>query len=227
MSKHSKEDEASMLRESPRSATKTGAGPSWLGEERLNRALVAGLMLDVMYSQPTLSEDPGARRGQVKSRLKTALVPHLAGHILLSSFRDLAQNLDHWFDLFYPLVTPQDSRARTSRKGRDEMPQASHQLREPQFLDALTQLNGVLPTRRHRKIDEDKLLAFFRQCGGDWFRLKDFERFFRIDRKTAWEYTQKLLQADLLTHNHCRSAAVRYCLAERFLNGQPSAVISQ
>jgi len=52
---------------------------------------------------------------------------------------------------------------------------------------------------------------------GSWFRLKDLTRHFDIDRKTAWEYVQKLLEAGLLIHNHRRSTAVRYRLADHFI----------
>lgn len=205
-----------MLRESSRIFL-AGAGRDWPGKEPLNRALVAGLLLEVFFSPPNLPEDPQARRCQVKSRLKTTLVSRLAGHMPLNSFRDLAQNLDQWFDFFYPLISPPHTPTTTPHK-KDDLQQSSQPFCEDLLRDALGRLNGLLPTRRHRKIDPDKLLAFFQQRGGDWFRLKDFERFFRIDRKTAWEYSQKLLQADLLTHNHCRSAAVRYCLAPQFMS---------
>lgn len=192
----------------------------------LNRTLVAGLLLEVMFSLPNLPEDPQARRGQVKSRLKNTLVSRLAGHIPLNSFRDLAQNLERWFDLFYPLI--ESPPAQTIVHPSPDQPYvASRPFCENLLRDALARLNGLLPTRRHRKIDPDKLLAFFRQRGGDWFRLKDFELFFRVDRKTAWEYIQKLLQAGLLTHNQGRSAAVRYCLAPRLLSKQQSVANDQ
>jgi len=197
---------------------KAGSGRAWLGEEKLNRALVAGLMLEVILSQPPLPEDPRARRRQVKSRLKNTLVSRLAGHIPLRSFRDLAQNIDQWFDFFYPLITPRCSLAMTCRNLKDDHQLGSHKsLCEDLLKEFLAQMNGLLPTRRHRKIDREKLSAFLRHSRGEWFRLKDFEQFFHIDRKTAWEYIQKLLQAGLLHHNQGRSAAVRYRLAPRFL----------
>ncbi len=214
-----------MLKESSH-VSYPGAGRDWPGKEPLNRALVAGLLLEVIFSPPNLPEDPQARRCQVKSRLKTTLVSRLAGHIPLNSFRDLAQNLDQWFNLFYPLISPLPPMA-MSRHRKEDLQTAPQPFCESMLQDALDQLNGLLPTRRHRKIDPDKLLAFFGQQGGDWFRLKDFERFFHIDRKTAWEYIQKLLQAGLLAHNQGRSAAVRYRLAPRFLSSQPPAASSQ
>ncbi len=187
----------------------------WLEEEKLDRALVAGLLLEVVCSPPPLPDDPEARRGLAKSRLKTTLVSRLAGHIPLSSFRSLALNLDHWFDLFYPLISPQYSWRDGHQKAKPA-PASDHPLREDLLREALARMNGLLPKRRHRKIDGEKLLAFFRQNGSRWFRLRDFQQYFRMDRKTAWEYVQKLLQAGLLHHNRARSAAVRYRLAPEF-----------
>lgn len=198
--------------------------PVWLREEKLNRALVAGLLLEVVFSQPPLPADPEARRCQAKTRLKNTLVSRLAGHIPLSFFRELAQNLDHWFELFYPLIFPQSSTGRCLSEGEPaqiaDCPPLAH---EGRLREALARLNGLLPRRRHRKIDGERLLFFFRQRGGGWFRLRDFAQSFGMDRKTAWEYVQKLLQAGLLQHNQGRSAAVRYRLAPHFLSSRQSA----
>ena len=57
----------------------------------------------------------------------------------------------------------------------------------------------------------------YRVSRGAGFRLRDFEGHFQVDRKTAWEYVQKLLQAGLLVHNQGHSSAVRYQVAPRFL----------
>ncbi len=81
----------------------------------------------------------------------------------------------------------------------------------------LGRLTAVLPHRSHRKLNEAKLLNFLEITRGGWFRLKDFEIHFGVDRKTAWEYLQKFLETGLLCHNLGRSTAVRYCLNPRFL----------
>ena len=75
----------------------------------------------------------------------------------------------------------------------------------------------LLPHRPHRKLNQERLWEFLGSTQGGWFRLIDFTRHFGVDRKTAWEYLQKFLQAGLLRHNRGRSAAVRYALGTRFL----------
>lgn len=203
----------------------TGKPTTWCGkignraaseEKDLNRALVAGLMLEVILDHPGLPEDPRSRRRQVKSRLKTTLVSRLAGHIPLQSFRDLARNLDRWFDFFYPLITARGVPAEIGPKPGGDSTASGLRVRDDLLREALEHLNGLLPMRRHRKLDRHLLFEFLRRTGGDWFRLKDLEGFFHIDRKTAWEYIRKLLQAELLCHNQGRSAAVRYRLAPKF-----------
>jgi hypothetical protein len=91
-------------------------------------------------------------------------------------------------------------------------------LREDQLQAWLREeARGLLPHRPHRKLSRDRLREFLDRTRGGWFRLKDFERHFGVDRKTAWEYLQKLLHAGLLRHNRKHSAAVRYALETRFL----------
>jgi predicted DNA-binding transcriptional regulator len=80
-----------------------------------------------------------------------------------------------------------------------------------------SEIRKLLPQRSHRKLGVKRLLDFLQRTQGSWFRLKDFELHFGVDRKTAWEYLQKFLSAGLLRHNQERSAAVRYALATRFL----------
>jgi hypothetical protein len=43
----------------------------------------------------------------------------------------------------------------------------------------------LLPRRRHRKLHRQGLGEFLRQTRGGWFKVKDFERYFSIDGKTA------------------------------------------
>ena len=81
-----------------------------------------------------------------------------------------------------------------------------------------------IPHRSHRKLTPHKLRNFLQHSGGRWFRLRDFERFVQMDRKTAWDYLQLFLQTGLLCHNRKNSAAVRYCLAPNFLRVEADAL---
>jgi hypothetical protein len=193
-------------------------------EEKLDRALVAGLMLEVILETAGSPMDPQTRRHLVKTRLKDTLVTHLAGRVTLDRFHHLLRQLDQWFPLYYPLITrgfpkgpgpaPGPDRAAPAAPG----PPCRPALREDR-LRAWFKEEGrdLLPRRPHRKLDQDKLWEFLILTQGGWFRLKDFEQHFGVDRKTAWEYLQKLLAAGLLRHNQGRSAAVRYGLGSSFL----------
>jgi len=185
--------------------------------EKLDRALVAGLMLEVILETSGCPADPQARRRHVKARLKDAMATQLAGRVTLDRFRHLLRKVDHWFPLYYPLVTEDSPRVSPARRP-GAGPAPGRALRDD-LLHAWFQQQGgeLLPRRPHRKLHPGKLQEFLQRTQGGWFRLKDFEQHFGMDRKTAWEYLQKLLQAGLLRHNRRRSAAVRYALATAFL----------
>jgi len=186
--------------------------------DSLNRALVAGLMLEVILENPGLAEEPGSRGHRLKACLKTTLASQLAGHISLASFHSLAQGLDHWFEVIYPVLANAGLAAgHPAAPSPLPAPKGNCPLRDDLFTECLEGTPGLLPRRRHRKLDPEKLRNFFRSTGGNWFRLRDFEEHFQVDRKTAWEYVQKLLQAGLLVHNQGHSSAVRYQVAPRFL----------
>lgn len=200
-------------------------GEAFPAEEKLHRALIAGLILEAILEAQVLPEDPPSRRVQVKNRLQHLLVSYLAGLISLDSFRHLAQRLDHWFNFYYPLLSP--LRLTTSgllRKtaplvplpGRG-VPAGGRVLKEDLLEVWLEKLKGLLPQRRHGKLHRQGLGEFLRQTRGGWFKVKDFEEHFAINGKTAWEYVQKFRQAGLLTRNQGRSAAARYSLHPRFL----------
>lgn len=200
-------------------------------EEKLDRALVAGLMLEVILEAPESPGDPQARRHLIKTRLKGTLVSHLAGRVTLDRFRTLVGQLENWFPLYYPLIAPEPAAA-AAGPALEPFPAPStgaaiarRAVREDFLQDWLDQRAGeLLPQRPHRKIHREKLSEFLRRSQGGWFRLRDFQQHFAIDRKTAWEYLQKLRDAGLLSHNRERSAAVRYCLEDRFLVVRTAAV---
>jgi len=195
-------------------------------DERLNRALVTGLMLEVIIETPALQGDLHSHRSLVKTRLKNILVTHLAGRVTLERFRRLLREVDHCFPRYYPLIAPSSPQGSVPVAGRTSTispppapaPPAHRVLREDALKAWLeAEIRKLLPQRSHRKLGVKRLLDFLQRTQGSWFRLKDFELHFGVDRKTAWEYLQKFLSAGLLRHNHERSAAVRYALATRFL----------
>jgi hypothetical protein len=185
--------------------------------DSLNRALVAGLMLEVMLEHPTLVEEPGSGCHRLKAYLRKTLAVHLAGRIPLASFHTLAQGLDHWFAVIYPLLADAGQAKASSIPVPAPPPPQSCSIREDLFSEALAKTPGLIPQRRHRKLDREKLKNFLENTGGKWFRLRDFETHFGMDRKTSWEYVQKLLQVGVLVHNQGHSSAVRYRVEPRFL----------
>jgi hypothetical protein len=218
--------------------------------EKLDRALVAGLILEVVLDQADLPNSSQARRGLVKTRIQEYLVQHLAGRGSLDRFRALVQHLDGWFDFYYPLLVAEGrslSAQPASTGYSAHEPQAAYHLMEPTnqvpekkasdspaprhhaCLDALLDnwleaAGADIPHRSHRKLTPGKLRSFLRQSAGRWFRLRDFERYIQMDRKTAWDYLQQFLQTGLLCHNLKNSAAVRYCLAPCFLKVEADAL---
>jgi hypothetical protein len=220
-------------------------------QEKLDRALVAGLILEVILDQGDLPAGRQARQSLVKTRIQDSLVQHLAGQVSLDRFRTLAQNLDGWFEFYYPLLvaaepSPEPKSGTVNCCARE--PQAAYRLQEPKeeglgpktaagtsvpvhqachdrhLDDWLEAAKTDIPHRSHRKLTPRKLRNFLRHSGGRWFRLRDFERFVQMDRKTAWDYLQLFLPTGLLCHNRKNSAAVRYCLAPNFLKVEADAL---
>jgi len=190
-------------------------------EEKLDRALVTGLMLEVILETSTFPVDPQTLRHLVKTRLKDSLAVNLAGRITLDRFRHLLSKVDIWFPLYYPLTTagaPEGGALAAAQVPAAAALPAQRVLREDRLRAWLQEEGrGLLPHRPHRKLNQDGLWEFLGRTQGGWFRLLDFARHFGVDRKTAWEYLHKFLQAGLLRHNRRRSAAVRYALGTRFL----------
>jgi hypothetical protein len=208
---------------------KTSVGeqkPRYFGtqEEKLDRALVTGLMLEVVLETSTLPMDPQTLRHLVKTRLKDSLAVNLAGRVSLDRFRRLLTQVDVWFPLYYPLTTagspetPAPARLQAAPGAVAAALPARRVLRVDRLRDWLeAEGRDLLPHRPHRKLNQDKLWEFICRTQGSWFRLIDFTRHFGLDRKTAWEYLQNFLHAGLLRHNRGRSAAVRYALETCFL----------
>ncbi|MEJ2671807.1 MAG: hypothetical protein P8168_06310 [Deltaproteobacteria bacterium] len=183
-------------------------------------------MMEVIMETSSLEVNPHLQRNLVKTRLKNIMVSHLAGRVTLERFRHLMQELDQCFPRYYPLIASGSSRAQEAAGGQpvkitprsEPASYAPRVLREDELKTWLElEIRQILPQRSHRKLTAKRLLDFLQRTRGGWFRLKDFERHFGVDRKTAWEYLQKFLAAKLLCHNNRRSAAVRYALATHFL----------
>ncbi len=192
--------------------------------DSLNRALVTGLVLEAVLENPRLKEEPGIQGHRLKACLRSTLASQLAGHMSLASFHSLAQGLDHWFEVVFPLLTNAGLASQPAAPARQLAPQApplpvdeAKVLEEELFRECLEKNPGLLPRRRHRKLSREKLGDFLEGTGGTWFCLRDVEEYFQVGRKTAWEYVQKMLQAGLLVHNHGQSSAVRYRIAPRYL----------
>ncbi len=73
-------------------AANRGPGPD---QEKLDRALVAGLLLDTMLDEPGAPGDAVSQPLAVKARLQRSLVTHLAGRVTLDHFRTLVRNVLH------------------------------------------------------------------------------------------------------------------------------------
>lgn len=220
-------------------------------QEKLDRALVAGLIVEVILDQNGWPDSLPARQQEVKRCLQDYLVQYLAGRISLDHFRRLAQNLEGWFNYYFSLLAANDrptsagpqtvtygvaeprsfyavSEAKTtwlSVPAHDDASPPRRQACQEELLESwLAEAKTEMPHRSHRKLTPDKLRTFLCQSGGRWFRLRDFERFVQMDRKTAWDYLRQFLQAGLLCHNRKNSAAVRYCLAPSFLKVEADAL---
>jgi hypothetical protein len=70
----------------------------------LNRALLTGLVLEAMLENPRLKEEPGLGGRHLKASLRSTLASQLAGHMSLAPFHSLAQGLEQWFIVVYPLL---------------------------------------------------------------------------------------------------------------------------
>lgn len=185
-------------------------------EGNLDRVLVAGLILEVILASPGLPVESQSRRILIKSRVQHALLGHLAGRVTLQRFQELARLLDRWFPYYYPLISTSAPALKGISPAPPSLPSPREALKEDLLAQWLSQNPHLFPRRRHRKLHQSGLKEFLHLNRGNSFRVKDFQEFFRLDRKTAWEYLKKFWHAGLLAHNQGRSAAVRYSLAPGF-----------
>ncbi len=210
-----------------------GCGCRWFGggEEPLDRALVAGLMLDAALGTSPWPPDPQARSRRLKGMVQEALLTHLSGRISLDRFRGLIVTLDRSFSFYLPLISSLLPRppekpggSETAAPGAKNAFADGRGVKGDRLEEALGRLQDILPRRPRSKLTGPKLLDFLSATGGAWFKLRDFQEHFAMDRKTAWEYVRKFLEAGLLIHNGGKAASVRYGLAEGFLKVRAGAV---
>jgi hypothetical protein len=202
------------------------------GMDSLDRALVMGLILEVVLDARASDPSIGCQHG-MKARLGELLVSRLAGRVTLERFRGLVRQVDELWPVWYAPLRRETILSGVAPGLRSEpapryayaspaapVERVRHDLLR-RWLAAPPP--GLLPHSPQRKVRPDKLLAFLTHTRGGWFRVKDFQQWFHIDRKTAWEYLQALTRAGLLQHNQARSAAVRYALAPAFLLDNPDS----
>jgi hypothetical protein len=197
----------------------------------LDRALVAGLMLDAALAGAPLPPEPQAARALLRARVQNNLVSLLAGRVTLDRFRSLVETLERGFSFYFSLISPllgapqESSGAHGTTHLEAGGPfSASRPVLSDLLGEVLGALPDVLPRRPRSKVTAAKLQDFLERTRGGWFKVRDFQEHFGVDRKTAWEYLQKLLHLGLLIHNRGRAASVRYALAERFLKVKGEAL---
>ncbi len=211
------------------------SGYQWLGAgvEDLDRAVVAGLMLDAFLQTAAAARppDPRAWSRLLKIRVQEALLTHLAGRITLDRFHALISTLNRCLPFYLPLISPllrppaeNSGSPRASARETALSLACSRAVRHDLLAAALSRLRDVLPRRPHSKLRAEKLADFLGRTCGRWFRLRDLQEHFSIEPKTAWEYVQKLRSAGVLGHNQGRAAAVRYALIDAFLRVRGEAV---
>ncbi len=184
--------------------------------EELERAIVAGVMLEAVLEVRLPGDDPQAQRSLIRSRLLHSLIETLSGNVTLAYFRSLLCRVDQWFCFYYPLMPAPPAPGQFQGAPAPDIcpsPVSHYLLRE--WLEKVGR--EILPRRRQRKMSPERLADFLESRGGSWFCVKDLARDFGLNDKTAWQYLVKLQEAGLLLHNGRRSAAVRWRLADAFL----------
>ncbi|MDD3581924.1 MAG: hypothetical protein PHW74_12995 [Desulfobacca sp.] len=192
-------------------------------DQALDTTLVAGMFFQVMIEAEGLPVNNHERTRFVKQQVKNFLVQRLAGEITLSQFFRLmslieeqmtnyfAQIRGGWLSLSPARLEPESITQRPA-----PAPLASQTPQTNPLREALAAV--PLPQRGNRKLTIDGLTDFLTHTQGCWFRLLDFETYFRLNKKTAWLYLSLLLQHEILRHNEEKANRVRYALAPRFLH---------
>jgi hypothetical protein len=181
----------------------------------LDTTLVAGMFFQVVMEASRLPAGSQERVSFVRKRAKDYLVTHLAGQITLSQFYRLLNLIEEEVGQYF---------ARKDWSGGNSLPKETRgagpapPLPGPVQSEVLRQaLAGIdLPLKGRRKLTIETLQDYLRETGGGWFRLLDFEARFQVNKKTAWNYLNLLLQAGVLTHNGEKANRVRYALSASY-----------
>jgi len=185
----------------------------------LDTTLVAGMFFQVVMEASRLPTGSQERVSFIRKRAKDYLVTQLAGQITLSQFYRLLSLIEEDVGLYF---SRQDwSGGKTGLRETREVsppPPPPPPLPEPVKGEALRQALAkiALPTKGRRKLTPETLCDYLRETEGRWFRLLDFEAWFRVNKKTAWGYLNLLLQEGVLTHNGEKANRVRYALVAPF-----------
>ena len=185
----------------------------------LDTTLVAGMFFQVVMEASRLPAGSQERVSFIRKRAKDYLVTQLAGQITLSQFYRLLNLIEEDVGQYF---SRQDwPGGKTGLRETREVslpPPLPPPLPEPVKSEALRQALAkiALPTKGRRKLTPETLCDYLWETEGRWFRLLDFEAWFRVNKKTAWGYLNLLLQEGILVHNGEKANRVRYALAAPF-----------
>ncbi|OPX20441.1 MAG: hypothetical protein BZ151_03815 [Desulfobacca sp. 4484_104] len=191
-------------------------------DQALDTTLVAGMFFQVMIEAEGLPVNNHERTRFVKQQVKNFLVQRLAGEITLSQFFRLMNLIEEQLTNYFAQIRGGWLSLSPARRDLEPVtPRPALAPLDPRALPGNPLREALaavpLPQRGNRKLTIDGLIDFLTHTQGDWFRLLDFETYFRLNKKTAWLYLSLLLQHEILRHNEEKANRVRYALAPRFL----------
>jgi hypothetical protein len=187
----------------------------------LDTTLVAGMFFEVLLDAARLPAGRRERVSFVRKRAKDYLVNRLAGQITLSQFYRLLNLIEEQVGHYFEHLRDDWTAPPRNREAAAPSPQ-------PEAIDgealrrALSRLS--MPLEGKRKLTFETLWDFLRRSGGRWFRLLDFEEHFRINKKTAWGYLNRLQKEGVLEHNGEKANRVRYAVAPTF-RAEPEKIL--
>lgn len=180
----------------------------------LDTTLVAGMFFQVLVEAEQLPASIPERVSYVRRQAKNYLVNRLAGQISLSQFFRLLHLIDEQVHHYFAHLRGSWTNP-TANAGLATGPSlAAADIRTEPLRRALAHL--PMDSTGRRKLTREKLLEFLLNHGTGWFRLLDFETFFRVNKKTAWACLNRLVAEGILTHNGEKANKARYTLAGRF-----------